>query len=127
MATVLYEGARPFNFLVSEASGTRSRATATVETGQADVLEPGTLVEWNSTKLTEFTGTVNTDGLVTEAAGILLTRVDATAADVDDVVYLARDAEVNWNQLIYPADTTDTADADQIKASLALLGIITRD
>lgn len=122
--TELTEGKRPFEFEVSRANGTRSFETATVVSGQN--LVAGQLVQDNgSGKLTAYTGTSNTAGdLITNALGILCANVDASAGDVTGAVYLARDAEVNLDELTFPAEATD--ESGNAVASLKLLGIIAR-
>ena len=126
MPTNFTETAHAAEFILSEANGSRSRENGTLLSGQD--LEAGTVVMYNgSGKLIEFTGATNTDGsLVTEAKGILLYDGDASGGDLA-VSYLARDAEVNLKLLTYPNVLTDNSDEDDTIASLALLGIITRN
>lgn len=119
------EGKHTAAFIISEANHVRSRETGTLVSGQD--LAAGTVVQLDgSGKLTAFTATTDTAGdLTTEAVGILLDNVDASAAD-KEAVYIARDAEVNWNELTYPAESTAGGEAANTKASLKLLGIIAR-
>lgn len=58
------------------------------------------------------------------ASGILYDNVDATAADVEAVVYV-RDCEVNGNEITWPGSITAPQKAAAI-AQLATLGIIVR-
>jgi hypothetical protein len=119
------EGRYAAGFVLSEAAGARSRDNGVLVTGQD--LKAGTVLMDNGAgKLTAFTVTENSDGsLETEAKGILLYNVDATAADVD-VSYFARDGEVNLHELIYPEETSDGGEQAHTIASLGLLGIIAR-
>lgn len=112
-------------FILSEASGSRSRENGTLVTGQN--LAAGTVVMSDGGgKLTAYTGHDTTEGGSDEAVGILLYPVDATDEDVR-CSYLARDAEVNLKALVYPADTTGGDQEANTISSLALLGIICRD
>lgn len=121
--TTFTEGAHTGEFILSEASGSRSRENGTLDTGD---LAAGTVVMVSGAKLVAFAVSENSDGsLVTEAAGILLSAADATSAD-QAVAYIARDAEVNLKLLTYPAETTTGGEEAHTIASLALLGIIAR-
>lgn len=122
--TTKTEGRHAAEFLVSEANGTRSRSTGTVVSGQS--LSAGEVVQLDgSGKLTAYTGTTDTAGdLVTQAVGIMWEAVDASSGDVADAVFIARDAEVNLNDITFPDEAT--ADDGNCVASLALLGIIAR-
>jgi hypothetical protein len=118
------ETANAAEFILSEASGSRSRENGTLDTGD---LAAGTVLQMSGEKLIAFTAAEATDGtLVAEAAGILLAAADATDAD-QAVAYIARDAEVNKKLLTYPAALTDGSDEAHMIASLKLLGIIVRD
>jgi len=70
--------------------------------------------------------TYNQDGVDGSelAAGILYDNVNATAADVEAVVYV-RDCEVNGSELTWPADI-DAGEKTAAIAQLAALGIIVR-
>jgi hypothetical protein len=116
------EGKWPLEFLVSEASGTRSRDTETLISGQD--LDAGTVLGkiTASGKLTQF----NQDGAdgSENAMGILVNPCDASAADAECVI-IARDAEVNGAELIWPGDITgpeQTTAEGQLKA----LGVLVR-
>lgn len=124
--TVFTETRHTAEFILSEANGQRSRANGTVASGED--LAAGTVVQDNgSGKLVAFTATKNTAGdLITEAAGILIGAVDATGGDVA-AAYIARDAEVNLNLLTYPAETTSGGEKAATTASLAKLGVVTRE
>lgn len=112
-------------FILSEASGSRSRENGTLASGEN--LAAGTVVMSDgSGKLIEYTAEDVTDGGENEAVGILLYPVDASDGDVR-CSYLARDAEVNLKALVYPAETTDGDEEAHTIASLKLIGIICRD
>lgn len=116
-------------FIVSEANGTRSRATATVTSGQN--LAAGTVVVMSGGKLIASDGDTNTAGttLSDSPVGILFAAVDASStganADVPDCVYIARDAEVKDALLTYGDEATDGDHALQTTA-LEALGIYAR-
>jgi hypothetical protein len=122
--TVFTEGRNPGEFLLSEASGNRSRDVITVASG-AGVIAPGTVLG----KLTsggKYTPSPATgaDGSQT-AVAVALYGCDATSAD-QKLVVVARDAEVNVNLLAY-ASSVDDATKKAAKASqLAAVGIIVR-
>ena len=126
MPTSFTETAHAGEFILSEASGSRSRDNAVLLSGED--LAAGTVVQDNGAgKLIEYTGDLTTAGdLVTEAAGVLIYPGDATGGDLN-VALLARDAEVNKKLLTYPAETTDGNEEANMIASLNLLGIIVRD
>lgn len=112
-------------FILSEANGHRSRESGTVASGQT--LNAGEIVQLSAGKLIAANGALNTAGdVVTAVEGIVLAAVDASAADVDNVAYIARDAEVNDNLLTYPTETTLGGEKAATVASLADIGIIVR-
>lgn len=122
--TTFTEQAHGPEFILSEANGQRSRENGTVLSGQ--VLEAGEVVMDNgSGKLIAWTGDLPTDGGVDEAAGIVLYPVDATDGDVE-AAYLARDAEVNLNLLVYPENSDGSQETENVITSLGYLGIIAR-
>jgi hypothetical protein len=122
--TSLTEGRHAAEFILSEANHLRSRENGVLVTGQN--LAAGTVVQLAAGKLTAFTAAVDTDGdLLVQAEGILLDNVDATDGDVP-CAYIARDAEVNLNRLVYPAESSEGGEQANTVASLKLLGIIAR-
>lgn len=131
--SVLTEGKHDFEFVSSEANGTRSRKTGTVEAGQN--LAAGQLIQLSSTKLVAKDANTNTAGsaLTTAVEGIILVNVDATsngpngAVDHTGIPYLVRDAEVNQAELTFPSgdDTDETAKGLCITA-LEAAGIVMR-
>lgn len=117
--TTLTEGPRNAGFILSEASGQRSRENADVLLGQD--LAAGTVVRLNSdNRLTAWTNENFTDGSEDRVIGILIHATDATLAHTK-ASYIARDAEVNLAELIYTAST----EVEMI-AQLKDLGIICR-
>lgn len=125
--TTLTEGRHAAEFVLSEANGQRSRASADITVGQD--LDVGRIVQDDGTgKLTAYTGALNTAGaVITQAKGILLYAGASTTADVANVAYIARDAEVNGNLLTFPTETSTGNERANAITSLALLGIIVRD
>lgn len=125
--TTLTEGRHAAEFVLSEAAGTRSRESAAITAGQD--LDVGEIVQDDgSGGLTAYTGALNTAGaVITQAKGILLYAGVSTTADVETVAYIARDAEVNGNLLVFPTETSTGDERANAIVSLALLGIIVRD
>jgi len=122
MAVLEYNGISTGSYLVSEANGYRSKATATLATGEN--LQAGSLVGV-ITASGEYAryNPANSDGTET-VAGVLHQSVDATDGAVDCVV-VNKDAEVNGQVLTY----SDGADADAIATAnteLDALGIVVR-
>ncbi len=112
-------------FIVSEANGFRSRETATVLSGQT--LVAGEVVQLSGTKLIAASGSLDSaDDVSTAVVGIMHAAVDASSADVDNAVYIARDAEVVDADLTYPDESTAGGEKVATVASLAALGIIAR-
>lgn len=129
--TTLTEGQHQGEFLISEAEGTRARATATVTSGQN--LVDGQLVMLSGGKLVAHDGLLDTSGaVITAVEGIMFGNYNASstgpkgAADWPGAVYIARDAEVNDADLTYPTETTVGGEKAACVASLKTLGIITR-
>ena len=119
--TILTEGARTADFLVSESNGYRSRAEVVVDaTGGA--LEAGTImgiVTANGKYVRHDAAAV--DGSETEA-GILFEGIGAVE---DNRTVIVRDAEVNEAHLTYEVGA-DQAQIDASNAALAGLGIVVR-
>ena len=114
-------------FIISEANGFRSREVATVVSGQNLVVGEVVQLDVNG-KLTAADGIPNSDDLALDTAvvGIMHAAVDASAADVANAVYIARDAEVNDADITYPDETSPGTEKEQTVASLLLVGIVTR-
>lgn len=109
-------------FLLSEANGARSREKITVVSGQN--LKAGAVVGkiTASGKYAKYDNAASNG--VQAAAGILLDDVDASSADQSGVI-IARDAEVNSNELVYDSGQDATAKAAAV-VDLAALGILVR-
>lgn len=124
--TTLTEGKHAGEFIVSEANGHRSRATATVLSGQN--LVAGQVVEQDANgKLKALSDALDTGGdLVSTPVGILYDNVDASDGDVAGAVYIARDAEVNGAELTYPDESSADGQESHTIVALATLGIIVR-
>lgn len=121
--TTLTEGMYPLEFVVSEASGTRSRETATLVSGQD--LDAGTVlgVITASGKLTQFDEDNTVAGSGT-AKYILAYPCDASDGDAECVI-IARDAEVNGAELVWPS-TIEAGEKTTAITQLAAAGIIVR-
>lgn len=120
----LTESPRTGQFLLSEASGTRSREIVTIVSG-AGALEPG-MVLGKITSSGKFTpaDVGATDGSET-AAGVLYAAVDATAADVEAVA-IVRDAEVKRHELLWHTSVDTAGEKATKEDELATIGIIVR-
>jgi hypothetical protein len=118
---------RALSFLLSEASGRRSRSTGTIASGEG-ILEAGTVLG-TVTASGKLVASPNAEVVGKEGAetatAILAYTVDATDADVE-VTIIDLDAEAKGDMLAYEAsvdnDTKKTAKATQ----LAALGIRVR-
>ncbi|RWQ12348.1 head decoration protein [Mesorhizobium sp.] len=120
--TTLTETVHDGEFLQSEANGFLSRDAATVLSGQN--LVAGQVVELSGGKLIACSGLLDTAAdLITDVVGIMFAAVDATAGDVADCVYIARDAEVKDDLITYPTETTAGGEKAAVIASLKLLHI----
>ena len=118
--TVFTEVAHDAEFILSEASGSRSRDSANVSAG-VDLAAGTVVMQGGSGTLVAWTGDEITNGLEDEAVGVLIAATDTTAGLPIAAAYISRDAEVNINLLTYPA-----ARQALMIQSLALRGIITR-
>lgn len=109
-------------YLVSEASGTRSREVVTIAQGQN--LLPGAVLGKVTTS-GEYTAVspANDNGSQT-AIAVLFAAVDSTAA-AHAAVITARDAEVAAHALAWPAGTTEPQKTAAL-AQLAAVGIVAR-
>ncbi len=122
MAT-LTEGRHAGEFVLSEASGVRSRETVTL--AQSQTVVPGTVLG-KVTASGEY-GVLDpgaADGLEA-AAGVAFYGAATEAAETSPLVIIARDAEVKQHCLEWPADITEPQKTAAI-AQLAALGIIIR-
>jgi len=118
---MLTEKTHAGGFLISEADGKRSRENVTLASGQD--LHPGAVLG-KITSGGKYTA-INqgaSDGSQT-AAGVLYGRGDASAADLE-VAIIARDAEVNGNELQWGSESPTEVTTGITE--LASLGIIVR-
>lgn len=109
--TTFTEGRHAAGFIISEANGSLSRDNGTVKAGE--VLSAGEIIAFDGDELVAWTSG--------GAAGVMLYRVDASAQGTP-AAFLARQAEVNAELLVYP-DDVEEADA---LAALAERGIVAR-
>ena len=122
--TVLIEGLHPGAFLMSEASGQRSRENIIIESG-AGIIAPGTVLGKVTASGKYIASAIGAaDGSETPAA-INLYGADASTSDAA-VSAIVRDAEVNGHCLVYHADRDQPAEKDAANAALGALGIIVR-
>jgi len=122
MTDVFNEARHAGEFLVSEAEGTRSRDTITIASSVA--LEAGTVLgKITASGKYKLHDAAASDG-TENAAGVLLSAVDASGGDAIGVAIL-RDAEVDTNALTFKSGISGankTAALDALKA----LGVIAR-
>jgi hypothetical protein len=123
MTTVITEGRRTAEFLISEANGHRSRDQGVVAQ-HSQTFTSGTVLGrvTVTAKLTRLSPGAS-NGTQT-AAAVLYADVDATGGDRRAVV-IARDAEVNGKLLSWP-DGISSGDKTTAIAALAATGIIVR-
>jgi len=121
--TTLTQGKRAADFVLSEASGGRSRDNITIASGSG-VIAPGTVLGINSGDEYEPSTVAVNEGAET-ATVICLYGGDATSVAIN-VSAIARDAEVNINQLVYAADVDLDAEKLAKRTQLAAVGIISR-
>lgn len=116
------EGLHDGSFIMSEASGKRSRENVVLVTGQ-DLPAGAVLGQLTSGGKYTAVSQGASDGSQT-AAAILINATDATDADVA-VAVIKRDAEVNFYQLDWGSESS----GEQATAvdELATLGIICRE
>lgn len=116
------EPRHPGEFIVTEASGTRSREQGVLASGNN--LVPGAVVGQITadSKYTELDPDASDGSEV--VAGVLYAAVDASSADADGV-FIVRDCEVMTSALVLP-DGITTPETLQAIAEMKALGIITR-
>ena len=113
-------------FILSEANFHRSREVGTVDSGL--VLEAGTVL--GALTSGGYLVPVNndaSDGSQT-AVGILLNAIDTSSTGTNartKATYMARDCEVNGDQIVWPS-SEDAGDQTPDIADLKALGIIVR-
>ena len=122
--TVLVETRHPAEFILSEASGQRSRDAITISSG-AGIIAAGTeLGKVTATGKYVASAVGASDGSEVPAA-INIHGADASSADVT-VSAILRDAEVNGHCLTYHADRDQPAEKAAANEALKGLGVIVR-
>lgn len=124
--TILTEGRRDAQYLVSEANGDRSRAEVIVTVPDAG-LEAGMILgKITSTGKFVRHDAAAADGSQVEAGILYANLTNGTGAAVDATATItARDAEVRGSDLTYEVGV-DAAQKIASNAALAALGIIVR-
>ena len=122
--TVLVETRHPAEFILSEATGQRSRDAVTIASG-AGIIAAGTVLG-KVTATGKYVARAHgaSDGSEVPAA-INIYGADASAADVQ-VSAILRDAEVNGKCLTYHADRDQAAEKTAANEALKSLGVIVR-
>lgn len=115
--TTITESTATASFLISEANGNRSRDNGILTNGQD--LPAGAVLKLATGKFVEVTS-----GDEGDACAILLAATDASGGDTACAV-IARDAEVNGEELNWNTDSPAPTTATAI-AALADFGIIVR-
>lgn len=128
MTTLQNDGSRAGAFIVSEGNHTISREVGTLASGQK--LVDGTLLRMSGGKLVGVeSGDVSSEG-VADFEGILYGHWDASAtgtnADITDVPYVARLAEVDDKELTYPEESTAGGEKAACVAAMAAKNIFPR-
>lgn len=121
--TTFTEVAHAAGFIISEANGQRSRQNVTLASGQ--VVKAGQVlgIITSGGKYSAYSNQ-NSDG--TEVAkAISINAVDATAGDTT-IAVIARDAEVNADELTYEAGSDSPTDDAAAVVDLASVHIIVR-
>lgn len=119
---------RALSFLLSEASGRRSRSVGTIPSGTGKIAAGTVLGELTATAghfvPSPAAETAGVEGAET-AKAILAYGVDATNSDVE-VALIDRDAEAKVGMLAYDASVDDQSKTDAKIAQLAAVGIRAR-
>ncbi|MEM6901319.1 MAG: head decoration protein [Pseudomonadota bacterium] len=125
--TILTEGARKAEFLISEANSYRSRDEVTVTVPANTTLDAGTILGRNTSSgnfVRHAAGA--SDGSQNEAGVLFQPLINGTASPVDmQATNVARDAEVRATDLIYEIGA-DAAQITTSNAALNALGIVVR-
>lgn len=121
---VFNEGRYPGEFLLTEANGQRSRATATIVSGSG-IIAPGTVLG-RLTASGNYAPSPDTGADGSEiAVAIALYGCDATSAD-RKIAVITRDAEVKGPVLTFDPSVDDDTKRAAKAAQLAAAGIIVR-
>lgn len=122
------EGPRRLGFVLSEGNGNISYGTATIALG-AGILLPGTVLG-AITASGKFVASPNAEVVGIEGASaatcVLATKVDATDADVTDVLVFERLGEVKKDMLVFDASVDDGAKVLAKHTQLAAQDILVR-
>lgn len=126
--TVYTESKHAGEFIVSQANGALSREAATLTSGQKVV--DGTVMAFATGKLVAMEGDdIDSEG-ASNLAGIVIGNWDASAtgtnADILQVPYIARVAEVNDALLTYPAESSEGGEKVAVVAALLDAMIVVR-
>lgn len=122
--TVLTEGKRPGQFLLSEGNFHISRDQVVVASGSGKLAAGTVLGKLTSGGKYKASTDTGADGGQT-AVAVLLYGVDATSADQPAVV-ISRSAEVKSGELAYDASVSDATKRAAKATQLAAVGIIVR-
>ena len=122
--TVLVETRHPAEFILSEASGQRSRDTITIASG-AGIIAAGTVLGKVTATGKHVASAVGANDGSEVPAAINIYGADASAADVQ-VSAILRDAEVIGKCLTYHADRDQVAEKTAANEALKSLGVIVR-
>jgi hypothetical protein len=127
VSTVLNEGRRPAEFMISEGPGLRSRDVGHfVNSGTVELDLPAGLVLGQLAADFSFAAYTNAGTLGLQAAvGVLWDNLRIPASGTVAATYVARDAEVNAAELQYAAGVDAPGKAAAL-ADLRALGIIAR-
>ncbi len=121
--SMLHEQLGNGGFIVSEANGTRSREQVTVTGTPGDHLAAGTVLALNASGHYVELAPEATDG--TETAVAVLWGHVALTEDPERAVIIARAAEVNAGELVWPAGITDPQ-REAARLQLKAAGILLR-
>lgn len=110
--TVLTERQHTGEFLVSEGNGSISRESGTLTSGE--VVVDGQVLALVANKLVAAEGTYDSDTGVTDEdiVGIAYGDHDATGADLEGVVYIARLAEVKEELVTLYTEISSDSESD---------------
>ncbi|KZL10708.1 head decoration protein [Pseudovibrio sp. Ad26] len=116
--------ARDWSFLLSEASGNRSRESITMASGNSVVLAGTVIGEVTATEKFKPSPATGSDGSQV-AKAILGQTVDTSGGDVDAVI-VRRDAEVKKDLIVFDDSVNDDTKRAAKFEQLAASGVIVR-
>lgn len=127
MATPKTETGHAAGFIISEANGHRSRENVTLVGSSGNIKAGQVLSKLTSGSDSGLYTPFNQDGSdgSENAFGISINDVDENTAATQSIAIIARDAEVNADELVWPADITDAEKAAGV-VELEALGIQVR-